>query len=110
MNKTVDLNDVKMAIENDQLKIYISYTPDGVARIMMRDTDTYETVELENDASRSHKKNDIIEELEWYLSCAERVKNVIKDDDNLSLAYNKGYISGIKSVLEVVMNGTERSK
>lgn len=104
MSKSIDPADVKKAIENGQLYAYIDYTYDGVAHILLRDTDTYETVELGNDANRSHEKNDIIEELEFYLNSAERTKNISKDD-NQSLAYNKRYISGIQNALEVIRNG-----
>lgn len=106
MSKTIDPVDVKGAVKNGQLYAYIDYTYDGVAHIMLRDTDTYETVELGNNASKSHEKNDIIKELEWYLHIFELRLNTIENNEKL-LAYNRGYLLGIKNALELIRNGVD---
>lgn len=106
MSKTIDPVDVKKAVKNGQLYAYINYTYDGVAHIMLRDTDTYETVELGNNASKSHEKNDIIKELEGYLHIFELRLNTIENNEKL-LAHNKGYLLGIKDTLETIRNGVD---
>lgn len=106
MSKTIDPVDIKKAVKNGQLYAYIDYTYDGVAHIMLRDTDTYETVELGNNASKSHEKNDIIKELEWYLHIFELRLNTIENNEKL-LAHNKGYLLGIKDALKTIRNGVD---